>query len=59
MELLTAGPVSVLGRFDVVARCPASGDTEEQQPLNEEAQAALRAFELLQPKRQKPKSNPL
>ena len=58
MELLTAGPVSVLGRFDVVARCPASGDTEEQQPLNEEAQAALRAFELLQPKRQKPKSKP-
>ena len=60
MKLLDVGPVRLLGRFDIVGSRPAP-NVESKEPeaaMDEDSQAAMAAFDLLQPPRKKHKPQP-
>ena len=60
MKLLDVGPVRLLGRFDIIGSRPVP-DEESKEPetaMDEDSQAAMAAFDLLQPPKKKQKRQP-
>ena len=60
MKLLDVGPVRLLGRFDIIGSRPVP-NVESKEPeaaMDEDSQAAMAAFDLLQPPRKKHRPQP-